>query len=233
MRAFVLWTGGKDCCLALHQANKSGIEILGLVTFVPEVGDFFAHPMTMIKLQAQALCLPQLKVRIGEPYKENYQRAITAFRKQYSVDCLVTGDIDLIDGQPNWIQECAQGTGVHVVTPLWKKPRDLLLEMILQFKLDVRISCLRADVTEFMPDSWINRKWDSECITELRNLQAQHEFDACGENGEYHSLVMDGPMFQQRISIDRFSIKNAESEGDRYGGVRYMNIAKAGLVRKF
>lgn len=62
-KAIISWTGGKDSCLALYHACQRGLKVVGLVTFVPVVGDFLAHPLEYIEFQARNLKLPFLKCR--------------------------------------------------------------------------------------------------------------------------------------------------------------------------
>jgi diphthine-ammonia ligase len=203
-KAAVLWTGGKDCCLALHKAHSLGHTITALVTFVPEFNPgFLAHPLPFMALQAEALGLPHWQRVIGMPYKESYVEAIRALRTQNDIDMLVTGDIDFINGAPNWIRQCAEGTGVEVLNPLWQLPRSSILEMMLTRCLDVRISCVK---TPMLSEGWVGRKLDRDAIRELEDLEQDGVVDACGENGEYHTMVVDAPLFKTRISIEGFSI---------------------------
>ncbi len=122
-RAVVLWTGGKDCALACHEAQLSGHEIVRLVTFAG-AEQLRAHPLPMMKEQAQAMGLPHAVIRVTQPYEESYRQAIRVLREVDQVDCLITGDIAPVDGYPNWVRECAQGTGVDVLTPLWETDRE-------------------------------------------------------------------------------------------------------------
>ena len=70
--AAVLWTGGKDSALALHEARQAGCRVRGLVTFAPPEPDFLAHPIAFMKLQAAALALPHWLWPVHEPFHESY-----------------------------------------------------------------------------------------------------------------------------------------------------------------
>ncbi|GAQ91290.1 hypothetical protein KFL_007590040 [Klebsormidium nitens] len=203
-KAAVLWTGGKDCCLALHEAHSLGYFVTALVTFVPEVNPgFLAHPLPLMALQAEALDLPHLQIVIGVPYKESYIKAITDLGSQHGIETLVTGDIDLINGAPNWIRECAEGTGVGVLTPLWQLPRGVILDKMLTSGLDVRMTCVKMPL---LGVEWLGRKLDRAAVDELIELERGGVVDACGENGEFHTMVVDAPLFLKRIVVEGFSV---------------------------
>lgn len=193
--AAVLWTGGKDCCLAMHEAISQGFRITLLVTFVPAQGGFKAHPLSIMKQQGEAMGLPHLQIPIEPPYKENYTSAIQSLKKQ--VDWLITGDIDLVDGQPNWIRECCKETQMNVLTPLWQQPRRLVLDKLLSYQIEARISYVKSP---YIDSSWINREIDLQCIEELEELNEKHGVDPCGENGEYHSIVVNSPLFRNSLA---------------------------------
>ena len=218
----VLWTGGKDCCLALHEVNSQRHTVSALVTFIPAEGDFVAHPLSIIRAQAQALNLPLLEVIIQYPYRESYVRAICELKNDKSIDCLVTGDIDLVEQRPNWIRECCAGTGMEVLTPLWQQPRKSLLDRLSFFQVDARISCIR---TVFLGTGWLNRKLDKHSILELEELHQQHQIDICGENGEFHTVVLDAQLFQKRIELTSISeIKDM--------GMSYLKINELQILEK-
>src|SRR3989304_8470090 len=109
--AAVLWTGGKDCSLALYEAKSLGHEVGSLVTFIPREPKFLAHPISFMKYQAEALKLPHYTMEINEPFKESYENAIHSLRERFGIDTLITGDISEVDGNPNWIRGCSKSSG--------------------------------------------------------------------------------------------------------------------------
>src|SRR5688572_62828 len=102
-KAVVLWTGGKDCNLALYKAKMIGYEIVALITFAMSNARFRAHPMTVMKKQSDALGIAHVTLSVSEPYKESYEEAILLIKNQYKVDTIVTGDIAEVHGSSNWI----------------------------------------------------------------------------------------------------------------------------------
>ena len=110
-RAAVLWTGGKDCALALHEARRSGLPVEELVTFAPPSPVFLAHPLPFLKLQAAAMGLRHRVVTIRPPAEDGYTQAVKALQSE-GIGTLVTGDIAEVEGRPNWMREVSRGTGL-------------------------------------------------------------------------------------------------------------------------
>ncbi|HEX5008982.1 MAG TPA: hypothetical protein VFY71_01180 [Planctomycetota bacterium] len=195
--AAVLWTGGKDCSLALHEARAAGLDVRALVTFTPRDPDFLAHPLPVLALQAQAAGLPHRRLVVEQPFRDGYERALRTLRDE-GVRVLVTGDIAEVAGHPNWVRECAEPLGLRVETPLWGRERPALLARLLELRFRVVVSCVD---TRRLPAGWVGRTLDAAAVAELRALQASHGVDPSGENGEYHSLVLEAPFFAQRVDL--------------------------------
>jgi len=216
--AAVLWTGGKDSALAHHEAGLAGYQITRLVTFAPENPDFLAHPLEVMRYQAQALEIPHEVMQIYEPYDKSYSTAISVLHEKQGIDVLVTGDIAEVDHQPNWIRERSKGTGVEVLTPLWDYDREYLLNRLISTGFKVIFSCVKSP---WLTADWLGREITREALEELRMLNASTGLDICGENGEFHTLTTHAPLFKKRIWID---YKPASK-----GGMFYMRIQKVSL----
>jgi diphthine-ammonia ligase len=201
-RAAVLWTGGKDSVLALYEARLAGFTIVNLVTFIPEGADFLAHPLFMMEAQSQALSLPHRTLTIAEPFRENYEKAIGSIKKEYELDTLVTGDISQVDGFPNWIQECSRPSGMEVFTPLWEKDRGTILKRLLSLRFQVIFSGVKKP---WLTEDWLGREITESALEQLKAFGRETGLDLCGEQGEYHTLVLDGPGFVKRIEIKGYS----------------------------
>ncbi len=201
-KAVVLWTGGKDSVLALYEARLSGYEIVNLVTFIPEGADFLAHPIPFMEAQARALELPHRTMTISEPFKENYEKALSSIKNSFEIDALVTGDISQVDGYPNWIRECSLPSGVTVLTPLWDLDRLMILNRLLSFGFQVIFSGVKKP---WLTEEWLGQEINSLSIEKLQVIGRKTGLDLCGEQGEYHSLVLDGPPFFKRIEVKTWS----------------------------
>jgi len=185
-RVAVLWTGGKDSALALYRAADKGARIRALVTFAPSAeAEFKAHPLLAMKVQAEQLGIEHRTIAVTEPYREGYIAALARVRDDYSVSGVVTGDIDLVDGMPNWIKECAAVVNLDVITPLWQQDREGLLWDVVHRGIVAYVSWINNGA---LPEQWLGRTLDAEFIHDLVALSARTRLDLCGENGEYHTM---------------------------------------------
>ena len=198
----MLWTGGKDSALALYEAVESGYHVGCLVTFAPPDAGFLAHPLPFIKLQAQALALPHYVLPICEPFEEAYEKQIRWLRDEMKISSVITGDIAEVNGCPNWIRERSRPAGMNVHTPLWGRDRNSLLQQLLEIKFKVLFSCVK---TRWLAKDWVGRELNESAVAELRVIRERTGLDLCGEEGEYHTLVTDGPNFTRAINIRSYS----------------------------
>jgi diphthine-ammonia ligase len=200
--AAVLWTGGKDSALAFYEARRTGQDIRHLVTFIPEGADFLAHPIPLMQLQAEAVGVSHQTTTITEPFREGYERAIRDLKEKAGIETLITGDISLVDGQPNWIRECSRPSGMEVLTPLWEQDRLELLKRLLAQGFQVIFSGVYQP---WFTEDWLGVELNQDTLEGLCRLDREQGMDLCGEQGEYHTLVLDGPFFKKRIVLDSFT----------------------------
>ncbi len=221
--AAMCWTGGKDSALALYEAGLAGYRVQCLVTFTPPPSptqtDFLAHPLKLIKMQAQALGLPHHVLPLTPPYEAAYETALCRLRDDMGITCVITGDIAPVNGHPNWIRERCRPHGIDVHTPLWERERSALLLQLIQQGFDVRFSCVN---THMLDASWVGRQLDQTALTELQYIRTQNGLDLCGEEGEYHTMVLDGPHFGRRIVIGAYANRLA-------GMLAYMAVDEIAL----
>lgn len=192
-KASVLWTGGKDSALAL-QVSLNLYDIRRLVCFVPaDNRQFYAHPTQLMELQARKIGLPIEFMPISEPYKLSYRQQIEAL-KDDGIEVLITGDISTVGGMPNWIDGVAAGLA-DVYKPLWELDREAILDMLIANKF--KVVCSLA-YKKYFQSTIAGRYLDAELISELKQLP----IDACGEQGEYHTWVLDAPFFMEPVELE-------------------------------
>lgn len=221
-KAAVLWTGGKDSCLAFYEAQKLGYEVESLITFVPGNAEFRAHPVSIMKLQAEAMELPHYTIEIREPYKKSYEEAISILKEDHGINTLFTGDIAEFDGQTNWIRACSEYSGVNVLTPLWGVDRRKNIENLLFRKFKIIFSCVKKP---WFTEDWLGKEINEDMLAQLTELNREYGVDICGENGENHTLVTDGPVFKKLIKIDNY-VKRTD------GNLMYIDIKKTFLYEE-
>ncbi len=222
-KAIVLWTGGKDSSLSLYKAKLLGYDVISLFTFMPSREEFLAHPLKFMKYQADALGIPHHSIEVNEPFRDSYEKAIHSLREKYKIDVLVTGDIAEVNGHPNWIRECSRHSGTDVLTPLWGFDRLVILKELLSYKFKIIFSCVKKP---WFTIDWLGKELNLNSLDQMRTISAETGLDMCGENGEYHTLVVDGPLFKKNIYIEKYSrqIKNS---------LMYLDIRSVVLREKF
>lgn len=200
-KTWLSWSSGKDSAWALHVLRQSGeFEVTGLFTTINTAFDrvaMHAVRVELLRLQAQAVGLPLYLIEIPYPCSnEQYAAAMTDFVAQArdeGVRCMAFGDLYLQDIR-RYREERLQGTGIDPVFPLWGRPTcELLLEMIAG---GLR-ACLTCVDPKVLPAEFAGRELTRELLVDL-----PAGVDPCGENGEFHSFVFDGPMFARPLDIE-------------------------------
>ena len=217
--AAMLWTGGKDSAMALFEATKNGYDVRCLVTFAPPEPDFLAHPLSFLKIQARALNLAHYVLPITAPFDSGYETSLQKMRGEMGISCVVTGDIAEVNGNPNWVCERSRVVGMDVYMPLWGRDRNVLLGQLLDRGFKAHFSCVS---TRWLNVDWIGRELTDSAIADLRVIREQIGLDLCGEEGEYHTLVVDGSQFTQSIEIRSFSTHATDT-------LAYMKIHESNL----
>ena len=192
MKAAVLWTGGKDSALALH-VSLNLYDIRRLVCFVPaDDRQFYAHPTSLMEVQARKIGIPIDFMPIAEPYRASYRQQIRVLRDS-GIEVLITGDISTIGGMPNWIDGVAANLA-DVYKPLWELDRYTILDTLISEKFEVICSLA---YNKFFASTIAGRHLDAELISELKRFPV----DACGEQGEYHTWVLNAPFFKEPLAL--------------------------------
>jgi uncharacterized protein (TIGR00290 family) len=194
MKSFFSWSGGKDSMLALHRALDAGHHVDALLAMFDESGDrsrSHALPPALMQAQADALGIPLVMRRASwTDYEAVFTEQLRAFAAQGITHGLF-GDIDL---QPHrdWEEKVCAAAGIEAVLPLWQEPRRKLVDECLALGYRARVVCVDA---RFLDKSFCGREFDAAFIADL-----PPGVDACGENGEFHTFVFDGPRFAQRVA---------------------------------
>ena len=190
------WSGGKDSCFALMQAVNLGYSPRVLLNVLNEEGKISrSHGIPYSILQTQANLAGIHLHCISSSWKEyemHFTNALKELRDIFQLTHAVFGDIDL-QAHRDWEEMVCANAGLTAILPLWKQDRRSLVRQMLEAGIKTMIvSC-----TEKMGESYIGRVITHSLVNELENLGV----DPCGENGEYHSLVLDCPLFSSAFEV--------------------------------
>jgi uncharacterized protein (TIGR00290 family) len=194
------WSSGKDSTLALHEARCAGeVEVTGLLTTVNSTaGRVAMHAVRQLLLEAQAaaLGLPLHVVELpwpcpNEVYEQRMSAAVGTARQQ-GVERVVFGDLFLEDVRA-YREASLAGTGITPVFPLWQRPTAVLAREMLARGIRAVITC----VDPAQAPASLAGRWYDEALLEALPVGV----DPCGENGEFHTFVADGPGFAYPLEV--------------------------------
>ncbi len=200
MRALISWSSGKDCAFALHHVRQNGgLDVVGALTTVTETfGRVSIHGVRdeILRAQLEAAGLPSWIVPIPYPcpnevYEARMAEAVASAKRE-GITHIVFGDLFLEDIRAYRIEKM-KGTGITPVFPLWRKPTAQLARDMIASGLEAYV--VTVDLAK-LPASLVGRRFDESLLADL-----PESVDPCGENGEFHTCVVDGPMFSHPLPV--------------------------------
>ena len=199
-RIALSWSSGKDSAWSLHLLRQApDIQVTSLITTINEQFDRVAmHAVrrSLLEQQAAAAGLPLWAVPLPWPCSnEQYEarmRDVFARALSEKVEAIAFGDLFLTDIRA-YRERQLEGTGLEPVFPVWQIPTHELATEMIASGLKARITCI--DPKRLSP-SFAGREFDAAFLADLPS-----DIDPCGENGEFHSFVYDGPMFRKPIAV--------------------------------
>ena len=196
------WSGGKDSCWACWKAMSQGLKVSHLLNFVNKDSTrAMSHGLDhrLIGLQAQAMGLPILQQHVTwETYETGFKTALEELKLK-GITGLVTGDIHLQEHK-DWIDRVCGEVGMNAVLPLWQMDTFQLLTDFIEAGFRAIVVSVKA---EFFGKEWLGKQVDSKLAAELHQLAERLNIDPCGEAGEFHTFVYDGPSFNKSIEISK------------------------------
>ena len=199
-KALIAWSSGKDSAWALHEVRRADdYEIVGALTTVTKTfGRVSMHGVReeLLRAQHEAAGLAPIIVPIPFPCtNEIYEaRMAAALRdvKAAGVTHVIFGDLFLEDVRAYREQKLA-GSGITPLFPLWRRPTAALAREMIDAGVETYLACV--DLKQLSKD-FAGRRFDHALLAELPPA-----VDPCGENGEFHSCVVAGPMFKRSIPV--------------------------------
>jgi uncharacterized protein (TIGR00290 family) len=197
-KAILSWSGGKDSTMALYEIQRAGgWEIQGLLTTVTRDYDrvcMHGVRTALLEQQAAALGLPLEKVYLdASGSQETYEakmRVYLANCRERGIETVIFGDLFLEEVRQYRERNLAQA-GMEPVFPLWGQDTRALAERFLRAGFQAIITCVDLQA---LTQDFVGRRYDHEFLADL-----PPEADPCGERGEFHSFVCDGPLFHTPV----------------------------------
>ncbi|AZN38812.1 Dph6-related ATP pyrophosphatase [Paenibacillus albus] len=197
MKFAMMYSGGKDSSLALYRMINEGHTPVALVTtFNEEQGRSWFHGITedLLTSVSESLDIPLIVCRSNP---ETYSAAVEEALKQtvqLGAEGCAFGDID-IEGHKEWNEQRCNNAGLSCVLPLWQEDRRALTEELIHAGFKAAIKIVQSDILD---ESFLGQTLTTDLVERITAAGS----DPCGENGEYHTFVYDGPLFRKPIPIE-------------------------------
>lgn len=196
MRFTASYSGGKDSLLAIYRAVQSGMVLQSLlITYNTDRQRSWFHgiPTEVLEEVAAAMGVPVHRIcTTGEGYGRAFEEALRREKEQGAQAC-VFGDID-IQGHLEWGSQRCAAAGLEACFPLWQEDRLALTREGIRAGFRPRITVI--DRTRLSED-FLGRLLTEETLEDLQAAGV----DVCGENGECHTFVADGPLFSRAVPV--------------------------------
>ena len=196
MKFVASYSGGKDGALALYRMIQQGHTPVALITTVnieQKRSWFHGIQNEMLLAVSQSMDIPLI---LCESAPDNYTQAFEQGLEKASAmgaEACVFGDID-IAGHREWNEERCANTGLVPILPLWLEDREALVQEMLDSGFKAVIKIVQATLGE----EFLGKDLSAPLIEKIKATGA----DPCGENGEYHTFVHDGPVFKYPILFE-------------------------------
>jgi diphthine-ammonia ligase len=190
------WSGGKDGCFACYLALAQGYKVSHLVNFISKQYqrvNFHGTEKQLIQLQGEAIGIPVFqRETTPDGYEAKFKEAVRTLLPE-GIEGMVFGDI-YNDEHLAWVERVCADLSIEAVEPLWGKSTDDVIDQFLDAGFEAVIVAANASLID---QEWLGRGVDRDFSEYLKSKN----IDPCGESGEYHTLVVNGPLFKRRIEI--------------------------------
>ncbi|WP_448820086.1 Dph6-related ATP pyrophosphatase [Cetobacterium sp.] len=195
-KVVISFSGGKDSVLSLHKAVSLGYEPIALMTTINKnKGDSWFHDISsdLLKQVSLAINIPLLLVECsGENYENTFEIALKNM-KNLGAEACIFGDIDIAHHR-EWGEIRCKNTGLEAIFPLWQENRETLVKEFID--LGYKAIIKKVNLKNMNVD-FLGKTLSHKLLEEIKATGS----DVCGENGEYHTFVYDGPIFSKEIPL--------------------------------
>ena len=207
-------SGGKDSTYALYEALEEGLNVKHLL-FINTGSKAHLVNRWVLELVSEAVAIPAVAVNKELP-------AIRQALRKLKADTLVSGVMTTPEHM-DWYQEVCSPIQVKHYAPLWGKNPLVALDEMTQ--LGFHMLVIEVDTAMGANKNWLGKEIDDNMLNELKQLEKKQKINPIGEWGEYHTIVLDCPIYKKRINILKSEITWENSKG-------YVAIKKADLQPK-
>ena len=194
------WSGGKDSCYASMLAVAEGHRLSALLNIMNENGRISrSHGLTkeILEQQAKAIGVPFYGIPASwKEYERNYIKALHKIKRAHHPTGVIFGDIDLISHK-DWEEKVCATANLKAHLPLWRQNRKALVHAMI----DNGIKAIIVSCDMRLGKKFLGREINKDLVEELESMG----IDACGENGEYHTVVTDCPLFSKGIDLTGYT----------------------------
>jgi diphthine-ammonia ligase len=223
MKVVASWSGGKDSAYAMYLAAQEGYEVVNILTMMmsKSKSNFHMIRSDILDAQSEALGIPLIKkTTSNETYERDFKAVLTELKAK-DAEGLITGDIYEVAGhEEGWLNRVCREMGLKPIKPLWMgDTKQIYLDYL---KTGFKATVVRTNL-EKLGLEWLGRVLDRKFYDDILNLG---NIDPCGEGGEYHTVVTDGPNFKKKIEI----LESQKHKLD--GGFGYLEVKRFAVKLK-
>jgi uncharacterized protein (TIGR00290 family) len=199
MKLISSWSGGKDSCLALYKAIQKGYEISILLNFISEEYKrccFHGVSNELMHIQAEAIQIPIVQKSVPadmEEYETQFKLVVNELKTKRKIQGMIFGDIYL-EEHKSWVERVCNDIEITPIEPLWNLPAEEVVKEFIDIGFKAIVISAKVDLFK---EDFVGREVDYEMISEIK----KKNLCPCGENGEFHTFVYDGPIFKKKINI--------------------------------
>lgn len=196
MKVAASWSGGKDSCFACYKAIQEGYDVTQLLIMMANKSESNFHMINaeLLDAQSQSIGIPIVK-QITTPgaYEQDFKKALLQMKAK-GVKGIVTGDVyDVALHEAGWLDRICKAVGLEPVRPLWHRGTGQIINEFINAGFKATVVRTKNEV---LGVEWLGRQVNKQFLAEL-----PANVDPCGENGEFHTVVTDGPLFKNSIEI--------------------------------
>jgi diphthine-ammonia ligase len=193
-KVVVSWTGGKDGCFACYKAISEGFDVSSLLNF-RDLNRRRSHEINpeLLYAQSEAIGIPIIQIGF-ESYEQEFKKVIRNLNEcGAGIEGAVFGHIKT---HKHLVDRICSDLDLKLLLPLWEQNSEQIITDFINAGFEAIIVSVKADLFD---KEWHGRKIDKKFVSDLRSYN--NAIDPCGENGEFHTFVIDGPMFKKKLRI--------------------------------